>query len=643
MEQLHRYNNQGQLLVELLIALAVSAILIPAIMTGFIASRQGVAQARQRLEATALARQISDAVLIVRDAGWSNVATSGTYHPVITGDTWTLASGSAVVNGYTESLVISDVFRDPSGAIVTTGGAVDPSTKKVTVTVSWGLPIVSSVVESFYITRLTNLSWIQTTQSDFDAGVKKDVITTNTNGGEITLGSGGKADWCEPNLSIAALDLPKYGVANAITAIEGRVFAGTGENASGVSFANIAVSNTDPPISSISGTFNGYKTNAVFGEANYAYLASDTNAKEIEIVDLTTNPYSEAGYFDAPGNGNGDSVFVVDNVGYMTSGNKFYTFNLSSKSGSRPQLGSATLAATGVKIFIVGNYAYVAIAGATQEMQIINVTDPTRLSIVGQADVNGAAANDIFVNSNGTRAYLSTNADSSKQEFFIIDTSTKTGNRPTVGSYDAAGMNPRGITVVPGNKAILVGTGGTQQYQVIDITDERHPIHCTSGGRSGGIAIPSGIHGIASVLEADGDAYSYIITGDGSSELKIIEGGPGGKYAVSGWLESSTLDATRSAAFNRFFGNSVLPDNTNVEYQVSGADPVNNSCVGAVFTYIGPDGTGGTRFATGSAIPLSAGPGYKNPARCFRYKAYLSTKDQSSAPVFTDMTVNYSP
>ncbi|MCX6791618.1 MAG: hypothetical protein NT149_01100 [Candidatus Gottesmanbacteria bacterium] len=642
MEQLHRYNNHGQLLVELLVALAVSAILIPAIMTGFIASRQGVAQARQRLEATALAREAGDAVFIVRDAGWSNVATNGTYHPVIADATWTLVTGSAEVNGYTESLVISDVSRDATGNMVTTGGTVDPSTKKITVTISWGLPILSSVIETLYITRLTNLSWIQTTQADFDAGVKTDVITTNNNGGEITLGAGGKADWCEPNLSITALNLPKNGVANALSAVPGHVVAGTGENSSGISFANILVTDTDPPTSSISGTFDGYKTNGVFNDSNYAYIATDNHSKEMIILDLNqlnpvTKKYTEVGYFNAPDNNEGKSVYVSGNIGFLTVDNILYTINLSSKTGSRPQLASRTLAANGTKVVVNGTYAFVSIAGATQELQIVQFNAAgTTLTITGSADVNGQAAYDVSVNSTGTRAYLATGADSSKPEFFIINTSSKSGSRPTVGSYNANGMDPNAVAVVTSNKAILVGTGG-EEYQVIDITNEANPVRC------GGLQVNSGINGLASVLEGDGDAYTYIITGDSADELKIIEGGPGGKYVVSGTFESSILDATRSSVFNRFFANSLLPVNTDIQYQVSGADAVSGSCTGAAFTYVGPDGTGATKFSTGSAVPLSVGPGYKNPARCFRYKAFLSTSDQSAAPIVTDMTVNYSP
>ncbi len=635
--------QKGQLLIELLVALGVSAILIPGITAGFVASRQGQAQQRQRLEATALAREAGEAIRVVRAAGWSNVATTGTYHPVVAGSTWSLVSGTESIQGYTRSIVIADVLRDASGVIVESGGSLDPSTKHVTVAVSWGTPIASAVTSAFYLTRLTSNVWVQTTQADFDAGTKSDVITTDTWDGEVTLGAGGKGDWCAPNLTIAAVDLPKNGVANAVSAIEGKVFTGTGDNSSGVSYATVLVDNADPPHATVSGTFDGYKTNDVFGETNYAYLATDNNSKEIEIINLVTNPYSEAGYFNAPGNGDGDSIFVSGNVGYMASGSNFYTFNLSSKSGSRPQLGTTTLAGTGIKTVVVGTYAYVAIDSAATQMQIVNVANSASPTVVANVNLTAGAGTDVVVNSTGTRAYLSTVYASGKSEFFVINTTTKSGTLSSIGSYATDGMSPKAVTVVPGNKAIIVGTGGSQQYVVIDITDETIPIHCTNHNRSGGLAISTGVNGISSVIEADGDTFSYIITGDSNAELKIIQGGPGGIYSNSGTFESRTFDATNSAAFNRFIANSILPANTTLTYQVSGADAVAGSCAGAAFTYVGPDGTGGTKFATSAAIPLSSGSGYKNPARCFRYKAFLVTSDAFSAPIFTDMTVNYSP
>lgn len=639
------HGQRGQLLIELLVALGVAAVLLPALATGLVASREGKSQQRQRLDAVALVREAEEAVRVVREAGWSGISTNGMYHPVVAGGTWALGSGSEIVNGLTRTVTISDVYRSASGDIVSGAGTLDPSTKKISVIASWGIFGLSNVTSTLYLTRyLNNQVWTQTTQADFDAGTKTNVTTTNTAGGEVTLTAGGRADWCAPNLSIQAVDLPKSGVANAITAIEGRVFAGTGDNASGVSFANVTIGNTDPPTAIVAGTFDGFKTNGIFGETNYAYLATDNNFKEIEIINLTTNPYSEAGWFNAPGNGNGNSIYVVGNIGYMTSASTLYTFDLTSKAGARLQLGSVELAGTGKKIAVVGGYAYVIIDSATTQLQIVNVQDPASLSVVGSAQLPAGEGVDVFVNQTGTRAYVATEASSSQREFFIVDVTTKTGVHTALGSYEANGTNPKGVTVVPGSRALLVGTGGSQQYQVIDISSETNPVHCTSDGRSGGLAIATGVHGISSVLEQDGDAYSYIITGDASSELKIIEGGPGGKFATNGTFESSTFDAGGEAAFNRFVVGGNIPVDTSLQYQLAVAHGIGSSCSGVAFSFVGPDGTAGTKFATGGAIPVSSdNVGFENPGRCFRYKVFLSATDPIASPVFTDMTVNYSP
>jgi len=212
-----------------------------------------------------------------------------------------------------------------------------------------------------------------------------------------------------------------------------------------------------------------------------------------------------------------------------------------------------------------------------------------------------------------------------------------------LGSYDTQGMTPKGVTVVPGNKAIIVGTGA-EEYQVINLANESSPTRC------GGLNIDSGVNGVSSVLESDNDAYSYIITGDTSTELKIIEGGPGGRFANNGTYESAIFDAGFNTAFNRIYSQINMPSQTDVKLQLAVADAVNGSCSGASFTYIGPDPNDPTNsYFTASggiiqrAIPYINVASYKNPGRCFRYKAYLSTTDAAMTPSFYDITINYSP
>jgi len=631
----------GQSLVEIVLVIGLSAIILPALLTGLISSRQGKAQQVQRTQAVYLLNETVDAVRSVREKGWTSFATNGIFHPSILGTSWSLATGSAVIDGFTQEVIIGGVNRDSSGTIASMGGTLDPSSKKVDIVISWDQPYLSTVSASLYMTRyLGNNSFTQTSVADFEVGTKSGTIITNTSGGEVTLSAGGHGEWCDPNLSIAALDLPKNGVANALTAIEGRVFAGTGENASGVSFANVNITTTYPPVASIQGTFNGYKTNGVFGEANYAYLATDNHTKEIEIINIVSTPYTEAGYFNAPGNGNGDSIFISGNIGYMTDGSNLYSFNLSSKNGSRPQLGSVSLAGEGRKVFVVGTYAYVAIESSGTQMQIINIANPSSMSVVGQASVNGLEAKDVFINSTGTRAYIVTETSSDKREFFIIDISTKTGNRPTLGSYEAQGMSPKGVTVVTNNKAILVGTGG-EEYQVINIATESSPIRC------GGLNMDTGVNGVSSVIQSNGDVYSYIITGDSSGELKIIEGGPGGQYSSSGTFISGPFDAGYSTAFNRFDISVNRPSTSDIAFQVAAAPAVGGSCTGAIFNFVGPGASLSAFFTTSITSGVQSFsysiPPIINPGRCFKYKAFLSTIDSLSTPIFYDMTGNFSP
>jgi len=635
--------NQAQSLIELLIVIGLMAILLPAVSMGLIASREGKPQQERRVRAAQLIKESQEAVRSIREASWSNIETNGTYYPEHDGSTWSLVAGTEIVNTITRQIEIEDVQRDDNNQIVESGGSVDPSTKKITITTSWDAPIETSISSALYLTRyLDNATYIQTTEADFNTGTLTDVIVTNTAGGEVTLGSGGSGSWCAPSLTITALDLPKSGVANGVTAIEGRAFAVTGDNASGVALADITISNANPPIASVRGTFDGYKTNDVFGELNYAYIATDNNSKEIVIIDLTISPYVESGYANTPGNSDATGIFVVGNTGYVAAGNKLYNFDLSSKDGSRPLRDPdgvyVSLFGTAGELYVVGNYAYVTIGTyALRELVIVDISNPTNMQVVGWADVNGEAGQEVFVNSSGTRAYLATNSSSSKAEFFIIDISSKSGSQPVISSYDANGMNPKGVTVVTGNKAILVGTGG-EEYQVIDITTESAPSRC------GGIEVNTGVQEVSSVIEGDGDAYSYIVTGDASAEFKIIAGGPGGTFSSSGSYESATFDIGYSTAFNRIVPSFLEPVNTSVQLQIAVADALVGSCDGVTYEFVGPDGTSGSFYTDAEVITFNNdGASYENPARCFRYRAYLSTSDSSSTPIFEGISINYSP
>jgi len=331
-------------------------------------------------------------------------------------------------------------------------------------------------------------------------------------------------------------------------------------------------------------------------------------------------------------------------------------------------------------------YVYVAVgAGTNPEFNIVNVTNvPTNSTnprinnsscgrITGGAsgwkrisslDFNSSsgteeAANSVYAKSDGTRAYISSNGgidgnnngQPDSHQFYIINTTNKSSPSFVAnGFYDGDSSNielypRRSLTVLNGQRAILVGQDGVsdviepKEYQVLNIENESSLSYC------GGINFLAGFNDLTSVSEADGDNFVYMVANTTEKQLKIVQGGPDtGIYTDSGYFESGPFNASTTVAFNRFASTLTLPTNTTIKYQVAGADAVSGSCSGATYNYLGPDLTSSTYFATSSAqVPLTTIGTYKNPAQCFKYKAFFSTTDTNTTPILNDVTVNYSP
>ncbi|MFA6081701.1 MAG: hypothetical protein WC741_04840 [Patescibacteria group bacterium] len=670
------FNKKGQSLIELLIIIGLSAFLMPPIFMGYMSSREGKAQQKKRLLATSLMKETQEETRNIREHGWDYLAPTGTYHPVLSGSTLSLVAGPTNINGFTQQVVVGDVYRNTSGTIVLspTPGLLDPSTKKITTTISWTEPRISSINHATYMTRFRdNIPYTETTKAQFNndpthLSVFDKTTAVNTTGstlpddGEVDMGLGGLSDWCNPAQSVTTVNLSRQGIPTAISAIDGSVITGTGGNASGPTFAQ-----TSFPSAQTTGTYDNNKANGVFRDnEHYGYIATTDHNAEVKILDLDqySNPpvndkFLNIGWFNAPGNGTtyGNSVYVLNNIGYLTTlDNKFYTFNLTEKTNQRSELGSYDLGGIGNKIVVSTRnnktYAFVAMDSTTTQLQVIDVTHPEApLKVAWYETGNSQPGIDIATNSSGTRAYLVTSYASGKKDFFILDTSAEalSGNLPLIGTFDTGGMTPKGVAIATGNRAIIVGTGGSYQYMVLKLDDETSPVSCPNIG----LAIAGGAFGVSTVTQSsNGYAYAYIVTGDTNAELKIIEGGPGGSFGYNGVYTSAPFDTdgTFTHAFNRFFANVSVPSQTSIGLQVAVANAGANGCIDANYTFIGPDPADylNSRFQpVGSVIsgqiPLVTYQNYVNPGRCFKYKAYLNTPDSSRTPALFDMTVNYSP
>lgn len=673
MAPLSVFNKKGQSLVELLMVIALAALLIPPIFVGYMSSREGKAQQRKRLLATSLMKETQEETRNIRERGWSYLAPTGTYHPELSGSSLGLVTGATSVNGFTQQVVVDDVYRNTSGTIVLspTPGVLDPSTKKISTTISWTTPKVSSINHVTYMTRFRdNLPLTETKkEADFKLGtvpatiLVKDTTGTFTDDGEVTLGAGGASDWCAPTNPSVVKDLSGQGEARGVVASPGRAFVGTGQNASGKAFYNIGVEIPGSGVPNVRelGVYDpggGVKTNDVYGQTigsdHYAYLATDKNSAEVII--LNTNPNTPVDIYDIDlsGNVNANSIFVEEDMLYATtSDGMLYRYLLSADRTSATAKGSISLKINGIqvvgnKIFVANGYVFIALSSTGYQLKIIDGTDQTLLKDIsgGQIQLNDRPGQAVFARSDSNRAYVVTSVATATgvKEFFIVDTTNK-GGLSIKRSYDTktnGDMDPKAITLVSGNKAIFVGYNG-DQYIVLEDIDRDEANFC------GKINVPGlKINGISSIVE-NGRTFSYIVTEDSAKELQMIEGGPGSSFTTEGTFISQVHQFTFPTAFNRFTAHINQPiSGSTVEIQIA----INN-CTDP-YIFIGPDSlnpitstfkTAATGVTTINGIVPFDSPvsGYQNPNRCFKYKAILKTTDPNQAPTLYDITFNYSP
>lgn len=178
--------ERGQALAELILAMSIVAILVPFFLGGITASRDGRVQEEVRQRAHAILQEKREAIRSVRSNGWSNIAANGTYRAVNDGQIWFLQAGTEVVSGFSVSIVISSVQRTVDGQIVPSGGTIDPATRQVQYTVSWGIPSPGgSITAREYLTRYNNNAALS--QTTFGNGSRSNTRLSTLDGGSIEL------------------------------------------------------------------------------------------------------------------------------------------------------------------------------------------------------------------------------------------------------------------------------------------------------------------------------------------------------------------------------------------------------------------------------------------------------------------------
>ncbi len=604
------------MLIEVLVAMGLASILLPALIVGIAASREGKAQTKQRVQATALLREAEEATRSIREKGWPNL-TNGTFYPIVAGSSWGLATGSENINGFTRQIEISNVFRDISGNIVQSGGILDPSTQKLLFQVSWASPLPSSVESTTYLTRyLKNTAWIQTTQADFSAGTTTSTSVTNIAGGEVQLAPSTGSSWTSPQI-IRVEDLPGSTTTNDVY-VDGTTAYIVTNNVAGSDFFIYDISN--PSIPTLLGSTDlGASGFAVYVADGYAYVATNHNSREMTVVDVK-NPLSPqliGTHFDAPTNADGRSISISGSVAYLVTANnttgpgaEFYSADISNPTNPF-QLGNLDLGAGASDIITKGNYAYIASQHDNQELQVINIINPSSPSFTSTYNTFGNSDGRAIYLVGGT-VYLTT------RSFYILDVS----NLPTVTQIGtlASGGNQQGVFVL-GKDAFLASTETGREFKVIDISSPSVPLQIGSVS----------LGGAGSQVYVIGD-YAFATSAQATGEFQIIGGGrPANTYQVSGVYTSQTFNAGTNVAFNSVRLSISKPAGTDIKIQIA----INND--NQSWVYFGRDSTSQSFFESSQAIHLS-----KIQGQYLKFRVFFSGNGLNT-PILNEVSINYSP
>lgn len=208
--QFGRSSQRGQLLLELLIVIAVLAIVGTLGTHVIYLSMTTDKRAVEKSTALGLTEEMAAQVEAIAGEKWQNIfllTKNSSYHAASSSGKWIAASGAEVapLNGinYTRQFIIQNVCRMTTKQItgITDGGGVgttctgtpevdmyDPSTEKVTMTVSWSNADPFS--ESIYLMRWRNTVCSQTGWTTSGAsGVKSCPDSSYSSSVNITTGA----------------------------------------------------------------------------------------------------------------------------------------------------------------------------------------------------------------------------------------------------------------------------------------------------------------------------------------------------------------------------------------------------------------------------------------------------------------------
>lgn len=500
--------KQGVILLEMLLALAIGSAILTAVSSALVGSQQTNLRSYQNQQAEYCLQEASEAVRSIWLTDWGKIKTNGIFHPEISAGDWALVNGEETLGIYTRWVEIEDVFRDANGSIVASGGILDPSSKRIIVTVTWETPRPGTLSQSFLLTRYhNNTTWIEDVFEDFSDGTE-DATDIISNPGYVQLAqTGGGGEWTEPTI---INDIDAMAKLNGIWAEGSYLYAALGSSNNKVEVFDIGADPENPLSLGVFATADDVNNIAISG--NYLYASLGNSAHEIQVFDIGTDPVDP------------------------------------------PEVGRTATDDVPSGLWIQNNYLFASMVGK-KLVEVYDLSNPISPNFQGSFET-AAATEDIT----GAGNYLYVANNSTGQAIEVFDTSSSAVAPVSLGTFPAF-YSPSGIWIE--NNTLYVSFKQKRAGMYTLTLNPTRPlllgIFQTNQNTSDITAL--GDYGYVAGKDSWQRAIEIVYVGDSK--------GLSGIYFVYGEYISSTLDAGIQAAFNRISWMGEEPALTNILFQIA--------------------------------------------------------------------------
>ncbi|MFA6099214.1 MAG: prepilin-type N-terminal cleavage/methylation domain-containing protein [Patescibacteria group bacterium] len=624
------YNKKGQSLLELIIAMAIFILIVSSIMFLVLDAHTSDRQGLERTQATLLAQEGAEAAASIANRGWRNLA-DGKYGINDKPGHWDWQPTPDVIdNIYTRQTAVETVNRDTQGEITDTGGLPDPDTKKVTTKVSWDFTIArpSEVTIETYLTNWRSLKWRQSTQAEFDLGVKDQVVTALSDDGEVVLaqnGVQGENNWTFDTAGDYAYDAAKIEVTSSVSRLISQSLLGSGRT-------------TNPGFNTTLAPWQYFDWDQDAGEVNVAGSRQTSGGHPGAYARVRIprgRNYQVGGFFQ--------QKFSVteDNP---TTATLTFDGRVSGFAGTPVSLEVFAFLDTVPGEPVAGTEVWSSgpISGTTSWGTITADITP----ILAQAGTYYLKLAAWAVAGSANAGIFDIGFDNASVYWEKAGTSYPTDG-PSINP--SSSFRPAVIVSWSGFQETAVKNGGEIYYQLSDNNG-------TSWSYWNGTAwAAAGAADYNTAADVNSHISSYptnrrrlmfraFLVSDGTQQIILdnvrasyLISNPT-NYAVSGSLESSAFDTGGMATiYNYLSWTADEPAGTGIQFQLRTADTQANLNSA---TWVGPDGTAASFYTEpNTLIGLDHGA---TGQRWVQYKAYLSS-DGSTTPVLKDITIDYEP